>query len=54
MGVYCRRWGIRFIDGGTVRLPRPVGQGRALDLILSGRQVTAEECERIGLRIHRG
>ena len=49
MGVYCRRWGVPLIDGGTVRLPQIVGRGRALDLILTGRKVTAEECERIGL-----
>jgi enoyl-CoA hydratase len=48
LGVYCRRWGIPLIDGGTVRLPRLVGQGRALDIILTGRKVTAEECYRIG------
>jgi enoyl-CoA hydratase len=47
-GVYCRRWGIPLLDGGTVRLPRLVGQGRALDIILTGRKVTAEECLRIG------
>ncbi len=49
MGVYCRRWGVPLIDGGTVRLPRLVGEGRALDLILTGRQVMAEECLQIGL-----
>lgn len=49
MGVYCRRWGVPLIDGGTIRLPRIVGQGRALDLILTGRQVLADECLRIGL-----
>ncbi len=49
MGVYCRRWGIPLIDGGTVRLPRLVGQGRALEIILTGRRVAAEECAQIGL-----
>jgi len=48
-GVYCRRWGVPLIDGGTVRLPRIVGQGRALDIILTGRKVPAEEAFRIGL-----
>ena len=48
-GVYCRRWGVPLIDGGTVRLPRIVGRGRALDLILTGRKVTAEEALRIDL-----
>jgi len=42
-GVYCRRWGVPLIDGGAVRLPRIVGRGRALDLILTGRKVEAEE-----------
>ena len=49
MGVYCRRWGIPLIDGGTIRLPRLVGEGRAMEIILTGRKVPAEECERIGL-----
>lgn len=49
MGVYCRRWGVPLIDGGTVRLPRIVGHGRAMDLILTGRKVEADECLAIGL-----
>jgi enoyl-CoA hydratase len=48
-GVFCRRWGVPLIDGGTVRLPRIVGHGRALDLILTGRPVGAEEALAIGL-----
>jgi enoyl-CoA hydratase len=48
-GVYCRRWGVPLIDGGTVRLPRIVGRGRALEIILTGRKVPAEECLDIGL-----
>jgi len=49
LGVYCRRWGIPLIDGGTVRLPRLVGLGKALEITMTGRKVGAEECYRIGL-----
>ncbi len=48
-GVYCRRWGVPLIDGGTVRLPRIVGHANALDMILTGRSVGAEEGSKIGL-----
>jgi enoyl-CoA hydratase len=48
-GVFCRRWGVPLIDGGTVRLPRLIGQGRALDMILTGRPVGAEEALSFGL-----
>lgn len=49
LGVFCRRFGVPLIDGGTVRLPRVVGLGVALDLILTGRPVEADEASRIGL-----
>jgi enoyl-CoA hydratase len=48
-GVYCRRWGVPLIDGGTIRLARIIGQGRAMDLIVTGRGVAAHEALQMGL-----
>jgi enoyl-CoA hydratase len=49
LGVFCRRWGVPLIDGGTVRLPRLIGVSRAMDMVLSGRPVSAREALSIGL-----
>jgi len=49
LGVYCRRWSIPLLDGGTVRLPRIVGRGRAMEIALTGRKVPADECLQLGL-----
>jgi len=49
MGVFCRRWGITLMDGGTVRMQRLIGYGKAMEITLTGRKVTSDECYQIGL-----